>query len=404
MYEFKFDKFKVLVYVCHMRYIHRLLGKELTTAGRGFPVLIVTGPRRAGKTTLLQKCFPEASYHLLEDIDIVERIKSDPRSFVEGLKLPVILDEIQNVPELLNYIRTQVDLSGRRKTNWLLTGSQEPALMKGVTESMSGRAAIFHLLPLSHVESSRVSMFHGGFPEIITRKVKADTWFRSYIQTYIERDIRTISSIRDLGTFRRFLSLVASRIGQVLNRTDIASPLGISVPTVSEWLNLLEATHQIVVVPPFFENFGKRLIKSPKIYFTDNGLAVYLLGIESARALARSTFSGFIFENFIASEIVKAQLNAGKRKELYYFRDRPGLEVDFVVPIGDKKLVLFEAKASRTVRPDDALNLLRLEKSMTKYQARSFVVHLPDPSSERLSALCAGVSAVSYEKISEILI
>lgn len=386
-----------------MSYIRRLLEKELKNGGRGFPVLILTGPRRSGKTTILQKCFPKASYHLLEDIDIIERIKSDPRSFVEGLKPPVILDEIQNVPELLNYIRTKVDLSGKRKTHWFLTGSQEPALMKGVTESMSGRAAIFHLLPLSHAESSRVSMFRGGFPEIVTRSVKAETWFRSYIQTYLEKDIRAISSIRDLTTFRRFLSLVASRIGQVLNRTDIASPLGISVPTVTEWLNILEATHQIIVAPPFFENFGKRLVKSPKIYFADSGLAAYLLGIESEKALGRSTFLGPLFENFIANEIVKTQLNSGKRKELYYFRDRPGLEVDFVVPMGDRRLVLLETKASRTVRPGDALNILRLEKSMTKYQACSFVVHLPDKSSERLTALCAGVSAVSYEQISGIL-
>lgn len=386
-----------------MPYIHRLLEKQLKSEGRGFPVLIVTGPRRSGKTTLLQKCFPSASYHLLEDIDIIERIKSDPRSFVEGLKLPVILDEIQNVPELLNYIRTKVDLSGKRKTNWFLTGSQELPLMKGVTESMSGRAAIFHLLPLSHHESARVSVFSGGFPEIITRKVKAETWFRSYIQTYLEKDIRAISAIRNLATFRRFLSLAASRVGQVLNRTDIASPLGLSVPTINEWLNILEATHQIIIVQPFFENFGKRLMKSPKIYFTDSGLVAYLLGIESEKLLRRSTFSGPLFENFIASEIVKAQLNAGKRKELYYFRDRPGLEVDFVVPFGDRRLALLEAKSSKTVRPDDALNVFRLAKAMKKYQTHSFVVHSAGKSSNPLSVLHVGVSAISYEDIPKIL-
>ncbi len=386
-----------------MTYIHRILERELKSKSRGFPVLILTGPRRSGKTTLLRKCYPKASYYLLEDTDLIARVKSDPRSFIEDLRLPVILDEIQNIPELLNYIRTRVDLSGKRKTEWLLTGSQEPALMKGVSESMTGRAALFYLLPFSHDETSKVSMFQGGFPEIISKQADRETWFRSYIQTYLERDVRAISSIKDLSTFRRFLSLAASRVGQILNRTEIAAPLGLSIPAVSEWFNILEATHQIILVPPFFENFGKRLIKSPKIYFTDSGLAAHLLGIETEKTLARSTFLGPLFENFTASEIVKAQLNAGKRKELYYFRDRQGLEVDFVIPMGNTQLVLFEAKASRTVRPDDALHMLRLQKAAAKYQVRSFVVHLPAKSLEKFTVLHTGVKAISYEKISETL-
>jgi predicted AAA+ superfamily ATPase len=387
-----------------MSYIPRILEHVLKTKAKGFPVLILTGPRRSGKTTLLRHGFPGASYHLLEDSDLIGRVESDPRSFIEGLKLPAILDEIQNVPKLLNYIRTRADLSGTRKTQWLLTGSQEPALMKGVTESMAGRAAIFHLLPLSHAESPKVSVFNGGFPEIITKQKDAETWYRSYTQTYLERDIRGISSIRDLSTFRRFLALVASRTGQVLNKTDIASPLGISIPTVTEWMNILEATHQIILAPPFFENFGKRLIKSPKIYFTDSGFAAHLLGFESEKALARSTFAGPLFESFIAAEIVKTQLNAGKRKELYYFRDRPGLEVDFVVPAGNQRLVLLEAKASRTVRPENALSMIRLMKSMKRYQTDAYVVHLPSRNLTGVTALREGVKAVPYAKIPDILL
>lgn len=386
-----------------MPYIHRLLEKELKESARGFPVLILTGPRRSGKTTLLRRHFPKASYYLLEDLDTIARIKSDPRSFLESLAPPVILDEIQNTPELLNYIRTQVDLSGRKRTEWLLTGSQEPALMKGVSESLAGRAAIFHLLPFSNAESSKVTVFSGGFPEIVTEQARPETWFRSYLQTYLERDIRSVSSIRDLATFRRFLSLVASRIGQVLNRTDIASPLGISIPTVTEWLNLLEVTHQIILVPPFFENFGKRLIKSPKIYFVDSGLAAHLLGFESESALARSTFSGSLFENFVASEIVKAQLNLGKRKELYFFRDRPGLEVDFVVPLANHRLALIEAKASKTIHPLDALNLNRLMGAVKKYQVESYVVHPPAKSLKDIEFLSAGVKTVSYARIPDII-
>lgn len=352
---------------------------------------------------MLRKCFPAMAYYLLEDPDIISRVRSDPRSFLEDIRLPAILDEIQNVPELFSYIRTKVDYSGKRKCQWILIGSQEPALMKGVSESMAGRTAVFHLLPLSRSETDKVSILRGGFPEVIGRPVNADTWFRSYIQTYLERDIRAISSIRDLTTFRKFLSLVAGRVGQVLNRTEISTPLGVSVPTVSGWLGILEATYQIILVPPFFENFGKRLIKSPKIYFTDTGLASYLLGIESERSLTNSPFYGALFESFVAGEIAKAQLNAGKRRELYYFRDRQGLEVDFLIPLGNKRLALIEAKASRTVRPDDANPIMRLERvALKKYALKSFVVHIPVRALAGMSALRDEVKALSYDDISHI--
>ena len=337
-----------------MRYVPRLIARELVHAARNFPALILSGPRRAGKTTVLRKLFPESSYQLLEEPDTAARVRADPRSFLNELRRPVILDEIQNAPEILNYVRAAIDASPRRTGQWLLTGSQDAPLMRGVTESMAGRAAVLQLLPLSRDESPKVSLFRGGFPEVVARPAAAQLWFRSYIQTYLERDVRAISSIRDLTTFRRFLALVASRCGQLLNKTDLAAPLGVSVPTLSDWLSILEATGQIIVVPPFFENFGKRLIKSPKLYFADSGLACHLLGIESQHMLARSPFLGPVFEGFVASEIVKRQLAAGRRRELYYFRDQQGLEVDFVVPAGDARLVLLEAKASATLQPRTA--------------------------------------------------
>ncbi len=388
-----------------MRYIHRKLEEQLKKASRAFPVIMLTGPRRSGKTTLLGKCFPNASYYLLEDPDVIDRVKNDPRSFLEDISVfPVILDEIQNIPELFNYIRTKADYSGKRRCQWILTGSQEPALMKGVGESMAGRVAIFHLLPLSKPETEKVTILKGGFPEAIAQPAHADTWFRSYIQTYLERDIRSVSSIRDLTTFRKFLALVASHIGQVLNRTDISTPLGVSVPTVSEWLGILEATHQIILVPPFFENFGKRLIKSPKLYFTDTGLASYLLGIESEHSLISSPFCGALFESFVASEISKAQLNAGKRRDIYYFRDRQGLEVDFLIPLGNRRLALIEAKASRTIRSVDAAPIMRLEKAaLKKYAIESFVVHIPSRALQGISALQKGVKAASYDDIPHML-
>jgi len=314
----------------------------------------------------------------------------------------LFLDEIQNVPEILNYIRSFIDQNPHKNGQWLLTGSQEAPLMKGVAESMAGRAAIFQLLPFSHKENSKVSIFKGGFPEVLAKPKVADIWFRSYIQTYLERDVRFISSIRDLSVFRRFLSLLATRTGQILNRTDLAAPLGVSVPTISEWLSILEITSQIIMVPPFFENFGKRLVKSPKIYFTDSGLACHLLGIESEQALFRSPFLGAIFEGAVASEILKRQLHSGKRRDLYYLRDQYGLEVDFLVPTGDRNLVMIEAKASRTVVPSMAKNMQKLMMDMDKYQAQSYVVHLSWQKTNIITALCPGIKALSIAELDKV--
>jgi predicted AAA+ superfamily ATPase len=336
---------------------------------------------------------------LLEDPDIIARLRADPHSFIEEIHPPAILDEIQNVPEILGYARTQIDRSPNKKGQWLLTGSQESPLMKGATESMAGRAAVFHLLPLSVLETPKVSLLNGGFPEVLAHPSVSQTWFRSYILTYLERDVRAISSIRDLATFRRFLSLLASRCGQILNRTDLAAPLGVTVPTISEWLNILEITSQIILVPPFYENFGKRLIKSPKLYFYDSGLVCHLLGIESENMLNHSTFLGAIFEGFIASEIIKLQMNSGRTRQLYYFRDQQGLEVDFLVPRGDHKLILLEAKASRTVWPETAESLSRLSKVVSNYNVDRFLIYRPSKEKESISALCPGIKALSIEKL-----
>ena len=386
-----------------MRFIHRAVEGGLIRASRNFPALILTGPRRAGKTTLLKKIFPRASYHLLEDPDLVARVRMDPRGFLEELRPPAILDEIQNVPELFNYLRTRIDRKPRRTGQWFLTGSQDAPLMRGVSESMAGRIAVFQLLPLSLQETPKVSLWRGGFPEVLARPSASEVWFRSYVQTYLERDVRAISSIRDLSTFRRFLSLLASRCGQILNKTDIASPLGVSVPTVTEWLSILEATAQILLVPPFYENFGKRLIKSPKIYFVDSGLVCHLLGIEREGMLYRSPFAGPVFEGFVASEILKRQVNAGRRRELYYFRDQQGLEVDFLVPLGGKRLLLLEAKASGTVTPPVAIPLERLRRVVLKrYDAACYVVHRSLKGKLQTSVLKPGIRAVGIQELSRL--
>ncbi len=290
-----------------MRFVARAINPQLREAARGFPALVLTGPRRAGKTTCLRRLFARARYVLLEDPDIQARARSDPRALLEELGTPVLFDEIQNVPALFGYIRTLIDRNPRRMGQWLFTGLQEAPLMQGVSESMAGRAAVLQLLPFSLAETDRVSLLHGGYPEVLARPAGRALWFSSYIQTYLERDVRAITNVRDLATFRRFLALLASRHGQILNKTDLAAPLGVSVPTVGEWLRILEITGQIILVPPYFENLGKRLIKSPKVYIGDSGMACYLLGIATQAELERSPFLGALFEGHVAGEILKAR-------------------------------------------------------------------------------------------------
>lgn len=386
-----------------MKSVSRELARPLARATRAFPAIILSGPRRAGKTWLLRHQFPQAGYVLLEDPDLVARLRNDPQGFLDGLALPVILDEVQNVPEVFALVRSRIDRAPRRAGQWLLTDSQEAPLMHGVSESMAGRAAVLQLHPLSARESPRVTLLRGGYPEVVARPASARLWFASYLQTYLERDVRAVTAVRDLATFRRFLALVASRHGQVLNRSDLAAPLGVSVPTITQWLGVLETTGQILLVPPFYENLGKRLIKSPKVYIADSGLACHLLGIDTAAELAKSPFGGSLFEGLIASEIVKAQINAGGRRELYYFRDEQGLEVDFVVPGRSGAISLVECKNSRTVTPSMATSMLRLKAAFakrrgTRAKIEMTIVHEAPKAGSQTQAVAPGVRAMPWRE------
>lgn len=383
-----------------MRHTQRALEPQLRAAARRFPALVLTGPRRVGKTWLLRHLFPNAAYFLLEDPDIVARLRVDPQGFLDEVTPPVILDEVQAVPEIFAFVRARIDRDPRRMGQWMLTGSQESPLMQGVSESMAGRAAVLQLLPLSTRESPKVTLRYGGYPEVVARPGNARLWFSSYVQTYLERDVRAVTMVRDLSTFRRFLSLLATRHGQLLNKTDLAGPIGVSVPTITQWLSVLETTALVHVVPPFYENLGKRLVKSPKVYIADSGLACHLLGIESAAELARSPFLGVLFEGFVAAEILKAQVHAGRRRELYHFRDEQGLEVDFVVPGRDRRLSLVECKAGRTVTPAMAAPLQRLGKAVTAGAGppRLFLVHQAPRAGVETSAVAPGVRALAVQQ------
>jgi predicted AAA+ superfamily ATPase len=334
---------------------------------------------------------------------MVARLRADPQGFLDAVQTPVILDEVQNVPEVFALVRSRIDRQPRRRSQWLLTGSQEAPLMRGVTESMAGRAAVLQLLPFSTRETPEVSLLHGGYPEALARPGAARLWFSSYLQTYLERDVRSVTAVKDLATFRRFLALLASRHGQVLNKTDLAAPLGISVPTISQWLGVLETTTQILIVPPFYENLGKRLIKSPKVYLADSGLACHLLGIDTTEELTKSPFSGALFEGFIASEVVKAQVNAGGRRELYYFRDQQGLEVDFLIPRRGGAIVLVECKASRTVTPQMAASLRQLGAAMkrkrgSRVMIEMLLVHQAPKAGTSTQTVAPGVRALPWER------
>jgi predicted AAA+ superfamily ATPase len=382
-------------------YLRRELEASLRAAARSFPAVVLTGPRRSGKTFLLTRLFPDATYVLAEAPDVVARLRADPQGFLDSVKTPVILDEVQNVPEIFAFVRARIDRQPHKRGQWILTASQEAPLMQNVSESMAGRAALLQLLPLSCRESKKVSPFTGGYPELLAKPSAAQLWLSSYVQTYLERDVRQIINVRDLSVFRRFLAVLATRHGQMLNKTDLAAPLGVSVPTITQWLSVLETTLQIVLVPPFYENLGKRLVKSPKLYFLDSGLACHLLGIESDSELKRSTMRGAIFEGFVASEIVKSQLHRGKRRELYYFRDQQGLEIDFVVPGKPRAVQLIEAKASATVDPRMAEPMLKLARALRRHRPEATVqmtvVHEASKTpSEAGQALAKGVRALTW--------
>jgi predicted AAA+ superfamily ATPase len=248
-----------------------------------------------------------------------------------------------------------------------------------------------------------VDILAGGYPEVIARPAARALWFSSHIQTYLERDVRAITQIRDLGTFRRFMGLLASRHGQVLGKTDLAAPLGVSIPTITQWLSILETTGLLALIPPYFENFGKRLIKSPKLYWLDSGLVCHLLGIQTRAELERSPFLGALWEGHVAAEILKTQINKGAREELYYFRDERGLEVDFLVPATGGRVRLIEAKATRTPAPHMVASMLSLAASIKHKIAGACLVYRPAKTSAPTKALSPGVSAMDIFELIEAL-
>ena len=329
--------------------------EKLERAIRTRPVVLLTGIRQSGKSSLLRKMLKNVEYVTLDRVALAEEAESNPTSFLQRFDEQVIIDEVQYAPSLFRDLKILVDENRSLKGKWILTGSQQFALMKGVQESLAGRVRIIHLGTLSATELNNTKLlkekrdliWKGGFPEIWAENLDAPEFFEDYLQTYLERDLKDILNINNLRDFRRFLSLLALRTGQLLKYSELAKDVGVAVNTIKSWVSALEASGLVVLLPPYYNNLGKRLIKAPKLYFCDTGLVCALLNINSLKALGNSLHSGSIWENMVFTEFIKEGFVAGK--DLFYFRDQNGVEIDFIVE-KDGEVTLVEAKESE--RPD----------------------------------------------------
>lgn len=348
--------------------IQREIMPELLESSRSYPVVTILGARQSGKTTLAKLAFPNKPYVNLEAPDERQFALSDPRRFLERFKEGAIFDEIQRTPELLSYLQALVD-EQKQNGRFVLTGSHQLELQESITQSLAGRTGILHLYPLSLSELSTIAnplslneqLMRGGYPRIYEHPITPMRFYRDYTQTYLERDLKQITQVKDLDQFQRFLYLCAARVGCLIDYTHLANELGISRHTLKHWLSVLKASFVIVTLPPYFENFGKQIIKSSKLYFTDVGLLCYLLGIQEPMQIERHPLRGEIFENLILLELIKNDTNRGIEPRLFFYRDSRQNEVDIIKPIGND-LIAIEIKSSHTFNN-------AFLKPMTKFEA-----------------------------------
>ena len=361
--------------------IKRQLQSKLISLSRQFPVISVIGPRQSGKTTLVKLTFPKYQYISFEDIDTRRRALTDMRGFLEQYSAGVILDEVQRVPELFSYLQTHVDASGK-KGRFILTGSHNYLLQEKVSQSLAGRVVMLKLLPFSMQELQAAGklpadvnkvLFKGLYPRLYGSRVNPVDWYPSYIETYMQRDVREIKNIPNLNYFQKFLQLLAGRHGQQLNLTALGSEVGVVHNTIASWISILEASYIIFLLKPHFNNFNKRVTKTPKIYFYDSGLVCSLLGIEKAEQLNTHHIKGALFEGLVISELVKARYNLGLPNNCYYWRDKSGNEIDCII---DKagSLTPVEIKSGKTINSDYFSNI-KYWKTISENQNKGYVVY-----------------------------
>jgi predicted AAA+ superfamily ATPase len=334
--------------------IKRQIEKELLLLKNEFPIIAILGPRQSGKTTLSQNVFPEYQYISLEDIDHRDFAINDPRGFLNKYNYKIIFDEIQRVPQLMSYLQTHVD---KMKSNGqiIITGSHNFFLMEQISQSLAGRVGITKLLPLSihelsdSIQTLDKQIFMGAYPRIYDQNIRAEVFYKNYISTYIEKDIRQIKQVTKLDLFMKFMRLLAGRTGQELNQSTISDECGVSHNTIGEWISILEASFLIYKLKPYHKNYNKRLVKNSKIYFTDTGLVCSLLGIRKPEELDYHFLKGNLFETFVISEFIKYSYNTGEKFELYFWRDNHKKEIDLIVDYGMNKMGI-EIKRSETVQ------------------------------------------------------
>ena len=361
-------------------YIKRNMEELLLEASKYFSVLCVTGPRQSGKSTILKNLFPNAVTYSLKDVNVREFAINDPLAFLNQTKDLMFIDEAQKVPQLFEYIQGIVDNNPDRK--FLLSGSSNFELMNSLSESLAGRAGVFELMPMSMsetlAESSVKSMddflYDGLFPAICAGKNIARLFYPSYVKTYLEKDVRDLLKIKDIMLFMKFMKLCAARVGSIFNASEVANEVGVDSKTIHSWLSVLSASYIIYLLPPYYENISKRLVKSPKLYFTDPGLACFLLDIESPKQLSRDKMRGNIFENFVVMEAVKHRMNAGKEGGVYFYRDSNMNEVDLLVK-EEGEIKAFEIKSSMTYTKDFEKTLRKLPEWIKTPVARRVVVY-----------------------------
>jgi len=344
------------LYRCHHTepMIDRQLEKEIRTLSQEFPILAILGPRQSGKTTVSRKVFPHHEYVSLEDVDVREFAQNDPRGFLLRYSENVILDEIQRVPQLMSYLQSHVDARGT-KGSVVITGSHNFFLMEQISQSLAGRVGISKLLPFSLSElrslnlDLQATLFQGGYPRIYDQSIRPESFYKNYITTYIEKDIRQIKHINHLDTFMKFMRILAGRTGQELNTNTLGDECGVSHNTIREWLSVLEASFLVYRLKPFHKNYNKRIVKNPKIYFTDTGLVCSLLGIRSKDELDYHFLKGSLFETLVVNDLVKTNYNLGEPYELYFWRDNHQKEIDLIIDWGLRQFAV-EIKSSSTIQ------------------------------------------------------